>query len=299
MSSDPPLTLSHCNISGETLTLESVSPTAIVLRPPEKLVLEVRATGRYNFINWKRNGASFASGGAFQPQIPEEFPHFYEIYVHEPTNTDDLGLYEVELVPSLGQQATNEVDFAVITPGRGTIFTPITHSSVHSIHFLAVDPNTTIVGSSVVRVAEGGSVNISCISTGVPVPIITWKFNNLFVSFSQTDVITGFEVIVIRQGGTLVPEVTSGNIVSTLHIEGFQYPAHNGTYECIGSDPGNTSVSSTAIITVQVLGKNTLHTESNIIAVTLLCLFLVLVTSEYSTGRGDVFFFVFVFCNFC
>ena len=153
------------------------------------------------------------------------------------------------------------------------------------IHFLAVDPNTTIVDSSVVKVVEGGSVNISCISTGVPVPIITWKFNNLFVSFNQTDVITDFEVRVIRQGGTLVPEVTSGNIVSTLHIEGFQYPAHSGVYECIASDPDNTSVSSTAMITVQVKGK---YSESNIIAVTMLFLFLILVTLQ----RGGRYNFV-------
>ena len=239
-------------------------------------MLEVRATGRYKFIDWSRNGASFASGGAFQPQIPQEFPHFYEIYVHEPTNTDDLGLYEVNLVPSLGQQATNEVDIAVISPGRGTILTPISHYSVHSIYFLTVDPNTTIVGNSVVRVVEGGSVNISCISTGVPVPIITWKLNNHIASFSQTDVSTDFSARVIRQGGTLVPELTSGNIVSTLHLENTQYPAHNGVYECIGMDPDNTSVSSTAIITVKVEGKNTLHTECNIMVVIMLYLFLVL-----------------------
>ena len=100
-----------------------MSPTAIVLRPPEKLVLEVRATGRYNFIEWSRNGASFATAGAFQPQIPEEFPHFYEIYVHEPTTTDDLGLYEVYLVPSLGQQSPDEVDIAVTSPGRYSYIT--------------------------------------------------------------------------------------------------------------------------------------------------------------------------------
>ena len=80
-------------------------------------MLEVRATGRYNFINWNRNGASFALGGAFRPQIPEEFPHFYEIYLQEPTTTDDLGLYEVDLEPSQGQQAPNEVEFSVIAPG--------------------------------------------------------------------------------------------------------------------------------------------------------------------------------------
>ena len=137
-----------------------------------------------------------------------------------------------------------------------------------------MDPNTTIVGSSVVRVVKGRSVNISCISTGIPVPIITWKLNNLITSFSQTDVSTDFEVRVIRQGGTLVPEVTSGNIVSTLHIENIQSPAHNGVYECTGTDPDNTSVSSTAMITVQVEGENTLHTENNIMVVTMLCLLL-------------------------
>ena len=139
----------------------------------------------------------------------------------------------------------------------------MSHSSVHSIHFLAVDPNTTIVGSSVVRVVEGGSVKISCISTGVPVPIITWKLNNLITSFSQTDVSRDFSARLIRQGGILVPEVTSGNIVSTLHIENTQYPAHNGVYECIGTDPDNTSVNSIALIIVQVEGKNTLHRENN------------------------------------
>ena len=146
-----------------------------------------------------------------------------------------------------------------------------------------MDPNTTIVGSSVVTVVEGRSVNIFCISTGVPVPIITWKLNNQITSFSQTDVSTDFEVKVIRQQDlTLVPEVTIGNIVSTLHIENTQYSAHNGVYECIGKDPDNTSVSSTAMITVQVEGENTLHTESNIMVVTMLCLFLVLIVREYS-----------------
>ena len=257
-----------------------------MLRPPEKLVLEIRATGQYNFINWKRNGASFTSGGAFQAQIPEEFPHFFEIYVHEPINTDDLGLYEVELVPSPGQQAPDEVDIAVIAPGRENILIPIYYSIFHRIHFLAVDPNITIVGSSVVTVVEGGSVNITCISTGVPVPIITWKLNNLITSFSQTDVSRDFSVRLIRQGEILVPEMTSGNIVSTLHLENTQYPAHNGVYECIGADPDNTSVSSTAIITVQVEGENTFH--SYIISVIMFCHHFSGVFMKTSSSPPDV-----------
>ena len=114
----------HCNISGEILTIEKLTPTIIILRPPGKLEMEVRTTGQYNFIDWRRNGESFTTNETFQPEIPQEFPNFFEIYVREPTTTDDLGVYEVKLVPFQGQQAPlHVVEFAVILPGRGTIFT--------------------------------------------------------------------------------------------------------------------------------------------------------------------------------
>ena len=113
--------------------IEKLSPAVIILTPPEKLVLEVRAAGRYRFIDWRRNGESFLSGGTFQPEIPEDFPNFFEIYVREPTTTDDLGIYEVDLAEFQGQQAPlEEVEFIVISSGKGTILAPTSHSSFHS-----------------------------------------------------------------------------------------------------------------------------------------------------------------------
>ena len=93
-------------------------------------------------------------------------------------------------------------------------------------------------------------MNISCTSTGIPVPIMIWKLDNIVTSFNQTDVITDFEVNATRRNS--VPEVISGNIVSTLHIENVQYPTHYGVYMCIGSNPDNTSISSTATITLEI-----------------------------------------------
>ena len=83
--------------------LERVSPQFIVLDPPEKLVIETRASGGYGQFDWSRNGEPFGTS----PFIVtlQEFPNFFEIFVREPTNTNDLGLYEAEAGP--------EIDFTV------------------------------------------------------------------------------------------------------------------------------------------------------------------------------------------
>ena len=99
-----------------------MSPTSIVLRPPQKLVLEARATGRYVFFDWSKDGISYSSGTTFLPQFPEEFPHFFEIYVVDPTTIDDMGLYEVTVAPNAGQQSPDEIEFTVIAPGRRTLY---------------------------------------------------------------------------------------------------------------------------------------------------------------------------------
>ena len=104
-------------------------------------------------------------------------------------------------------------------------------------------------------IVEGGNANISCTSIGIPVPIIIWKLNNQVTSFDQTDIIAeNTSARIVRQGDDLVSVASSGRIVSTLHIENPHYPEHMGTYECIGIDPGNTSISNTALITVQLEG---------------------------------------------
>ena len=118
-------------ITGETLTLSRVSPEAVILHPPEKLVIEVEVTGRYEFIRWTRNGNLFSEmmTNPFFVRFPNvsptssELASYFEIFVREPTTESDFGVYEVQLdlldpvnqirIPSNGQ-----VEFAVIQAGE-------------------------------------------------------------------------------------------------------------------------------------------------------------------------------------
>ena len=95
--------------------LERLSPRVIVLDPPEKLVIETRASGGYRQFDWTRNGNEFTTiqGQPFLVTL-QEFPNFFEIFVREPTTANDLGVYEVDLQLSTGPQVP-EVDF-VVTP---------------------------------------------------------------------------------------------------------------------------------------------------------------------------------------
>ena len=96
-----------------TVFLKRVSPMFIYLCPPEKLVIEVEAAGRYSHIIWQKNGVPLT----LQPQ---QFPNFNEILVFDVTTNDDLGLYEVSLRPrdSLNQRVQpSELDFSVVPPG--------------------------------------------------------------------------------------------------------------------------------------------------------------------------------------
>ena len=74
-----------------TLYLENISPTVIFLRPPEKLVIEVRCRGRYSGISWVRTGASVDKA---------LLSNYDEIYALGSTTLADYGLYQVILTPS-------------------------------------------------------------------------------------------------------------------------------------------------------------------------------------------------------
>ena len=93
--------------------LERVSPQVIVLDPPEKLVIETRASGGYWQFDWTKNGEAFilAQGQPFTVTL-QEFPNFFEIFVRDPTTTNDLGVYWVDIVINTGPQAS-QVDFTV------------------------------------------------------------------------------------------------------------------------------------------------------------------------------------------
>ena len=115
---------------GETLTISRVSPEAIILRPPEKLVIEVEATGRYESISWTRNGNSFSEmiTSQFFVRLPNVFPtsselaNYFEIFVREPTTESDFGVYEVQPDPLDPNQiripSDGQVEFAVIPAGE-------------------------------------------------------------------------------------------------------------------------------------------------------------------------------------
>lgn len=97
-----------------TLILERVTPDPIFIRPPEKLVIEVKASGRFLNVVWQKNGV------VFQPMEQEVSNHF-EIYIREQTDASDLTLYEISLLPVLiGNQANRPLDlvYNVIEPGK-------------------------------------------------------------------------------------------------------------------------------------------------------------------------------------
>ena len=101
---------------GEHVTLERVTPFEVILNPPEKLVLEVTTTGRYNFIQWTKNRDP-AGFGDFQVTA-DNFAHFGEIYVQEETSMDDITVYSVDLNVFRAQRVPDKVYFAVIILGK-------------------------------------------------------------------------------------------------------------------------------------------------------------------------------------
>ena len=249
-------TISYCTdllFQGRsTVFLERISPEIIFLRPPEKLVIQVKAKGRYSSIQWQKNAIRLA---ATQPQ----FPNYNEILVYDTTTQDDLGLYEVSLRPAsvLSQQnIPQDLDFSVVTPGMY-----YTHALIVTLikTVFTVDANTTINGGSTVSVREGNSVTISCISTGTPTPSVFWELDGQPVTFRSTNNITEGQSILIRsnpnnQSSPLVPKMILSTITSNLLIVNAQYPDHNGVYTCIGSNDDSMINSSSAMFNVQVVG---------------------------------------------
>ena len=85
----------------------------IIIAPPEKLVLEVEASGAYAAIEWSKNGMTPGPSNPNNfPGDPRIFPNFFEIHVQDPTNANtDLGIYTAEL-------GTFAVEFIVTSYGE-------------------------------------------------------------------------------------------------------------------------------------------------------------------------------------
>ena len=115
-------TLSYSSLySGSTIRIERVSPEVIILRPPEKLVIEVRVSGDYELLLWNKSYHGQAIPGLMEPQ---ELPNFYETFVRDNTTDEDFGAYIVtpHLKPGTEGLYTvmpnGIVDFEVVPPGR-------------------------------------------------------------------------------------------------------------------------------------------------------------------------------------
>lgn len=114
--------------------------------------------------------------------------------------------------------------------------------------FFTVGANTSASNTSVIIGSSGG--NISCTSTGVPIPTITWTDGLSTTPFMQSDIITENSIEIDGGGAT---NFTEGSLVSTLLLVNPIYPDDEGMYVCTGENEyGNTSV----IFTVQILGNN-------------------------------------------
>ena len=122
-----------CSRAGQTLFLSRVTPPGlIIIDPPEKLVLEVESSGGYARLGWTRNsvGFSFAADAEF-PATTDRFINFYEIYVHDPTDTSDIGEYEVGVVLANFAQNTvqaPDITFIVVPYGKFTTWLLSTQS---------------------------------------------------------------------------------------------------------------------------------------------------------------------------
>jgi hypothetical protein len=69
-----------------------MSPLIYYLTPPEKLVLEVKASGIYKYIRWALEWR----------RAPGETSHYDEVYVEEKTNNNSLGVYKPTVIPMEG-----------------------------------------------------------------------------------------------------------------------------------------------------------------------------------------------------
>ena len=68
-----------------------MSPSDTITRLTEKLVLEVRTSGRYRAIEWRRNGILVSDSN------DDNLAHFGEVYIDEVIGISDFGVYDVTL----------------------------------------------------------------------------------------------------------------------------------------------------------------------------------------------------------
>ena len=90
--------------------MQAITSALVGLRPPDQLVLEVRATGRYSAIRWTRG-----SSGSIPTNV--SYIHFGEVLYKEITSSEDFGEYRASLIPHEGQNNVEAITFRVTEAG--------------------------------------------------------------------------------------------------------------------------------------------------------------------------------------
>ena len=124
---------------------------------------------------------------------------------------------------------------------------------------IIVDANTTITNGSHISVREGDSATISCISTGIPTPSISWVLDGQPAPFQSMEITIEGRNTLIRSdpsdpASPLIPESLS-MITSNLLVVNAQNPDHDGVYVCTGSNDKSMVNISRAMINIQVVSK--------------------------------------------
>lgn len=105
----------YYGVSLNTISLERISPEVVFLRPPEKLVIEVKAKGRFREVEWSINGTLLNSYSQLA-----SFSNYKEVLFIEETTEANFGLYEISLLPysPFAQLLLPlELDIIVMSPG--------------------------------------------------------------------------------------------------------------------------------------------------------------------------------------
>lgn len=90
---------SFCLCLDQSVVIDRLSPQIIFLTPPQKLVLEVRSSGRIgDYIRWQKGNQILGQPGSSASL--SDFSNFYEVLVREPTTTADYGEYNAHVAQS-------------------------------------------------------------------------------------------------------------------------------------------------------------------------------------------------------